>query len=457
MSRRLILLVACFGLFFVQLDVTIVNVALKPIATSLHAGTATLQWVVDGYALVLAALILSAGDLADLAGRRRVFTAGLALFGASSAICALAPTAAVLVCGRALQGAGAAALLPTSLAIVNHAFPEPKERAQAVGIWAGVSALALVTGPVAGGALVSTLGWRAVFWLNVPLCAIAIVLARRVVPESRDPESRSLDVPGQLLAIAALASLVFAAIEGRRLPAGPIVAALALGLAAALAFVGRESRAPHPMLDLRHFRDRAFRGANGASGLMNLGMLGWLFAFSLFLQRTQGHSPLATGLRLVPAFLPLALLAPLGGRLAAAAGARIPAAAGLALSGTAIVSLAGAGPHTPYGSMWIPLALAGLGLAAATPALVSAATAALPRERAGIAAGVNNAARQAGGAIGVALIGSIASIDAAVLTAGAVLLLGAAVAAVSLSPRGSPERSSPDRRTAGSARDRAAP
>src|SRR5436305_9058359 len=210
MSRRLVLVVACFGLFFVQLDVTIVNVALRPIASGLGAGTATLQWVVDGYALVLAALILSAGDLADLTGRRRVFTAGLALFGASSAICALAPTAAVLIGGRALQGAGAAALLPTSLAIVNHAFPDPKERAQAVGAWAGVSALALVTGPIAGGALVSGFGWRAVFWLNVPLCAIAVVLAERVVPESSDPESRGVDLPGQLLAILALASLVFA-------------------------------------------------------------------------------------------------------------------------------------------------------------------------------------------------------------------------------------------------------
>src|SRR4051794_38538211 len=354
MSRRLVLVVACFGLFFVQLDVTIVNVALRPIASGLGAGTATLQWVVDGYALVLAALILSAGDLADLAGRRRVFVAGLAVFGGSSAICALAPTTALLICGRALQGAGAAALLPTSLAIVNHAFPEPRERAQAVGAWAGVSALALVTGPVIGGVLVSGLGWRAVFWLNVPLCAAATVLARRIVPESRDPAERSLDVPGQLLAIASLASLVFAVIEGRRLgwDSPAIVCSLAIAVASLAAFVGREKRAPHPMLDLRHFRDAAFRGANAASGLMNLGMLGWLFAFSLFLQRGQGLSPLATGLRLVPAFLPLALLAPLGGRLAAAKGPRIPAAAGLGLSGAAVLSLADVAAHTAYGSMW---------------------------------------------------------------------------------------------------------
>ncbi|MFL5887384.1 MAG: MFS transporter [Thermoleophilaceae bacterium] len=437
MSRRQILLVACFGLFFVQLDVTIVNVALKPIASGLGTGTATLQWVVDGYALALSALILSAGDVADLVGRKRVFIAGLAIFGASSTVCALAPSAAVLVAGRALQGVGAAALLPTSLAIVNHAFPNPRERAQAIGVWAGVSALALVSGPVIGGALVSALGWRAVFWLNVPLCTLAIVLARRVVPESSDPRGRAIDIPGQALAIVTLGALVFAVIEGRRLGWGSpaIVIAAAVSIAALAAFIRTELRARHPMLDLRYFRSPRFSGANAASGLMNLGMLGWLFAFSLFLQRTQGHSPIETGVRLVPVFAPLALLAPLGGRLASTVGARIPAAGGLALSGAAIIGLESANAGTAYSSMWLPLALAGLGLAAATPALVSAATAAVPKERAGIAAGVNNGARQTGGAVGVAVIGGIVAIHAAVLTAGGVLLAGAAIAGVGLRDR----------------------
>jgi DHA2 family methylenomycin A resistance protein-like MFS transporter len=434
MSRRAILLVACFGLFFVQLDVTIVNVALKPIAAGLDTGTAGLQWVVDGYALALSALILSAGDVADLAGRRRVFVAGLAIFGAASAVCALAPGPAVLIGGRALQGVGAAALLPTSLAIVNHAFPDPRERAQAIGAWAGVSALALVSGPVIGGVLVSGLGWRAVFWLNVPLCALAVVLARRTVPESADPRGRALDLPGQALAIVALTALVFAIIEGRRLGWGSpaIVTAIAVAVAALAAFVRVELHASHPMLDLRYFRSPRFSGANAASGLMNLGVLGWLFAFSLFLQQGQGHSPIATGVRLLPLFAPLALLAPLAGRLASAAGPRLPAAAGLGLTGVAFLALSGTDASTGYGSMWLPLALAGLGLAAATPALVSAATAAIPKERAGIAAGVNNGARQTGGAVGVALIGGIAALHAAVLTAAGVLLAGAAVAGAGL-------------------------
>jgi MFS transporter, DHA2 family, methylenomycin A resistance protein len=333
-----------------------------------------------------------------------------------------------------MQGIGAAALLPTSLAIVNHAYPDPRERAQAIGAWAGVSALALVSGPVIGGALVSGFGWRSVFWLNVPLCAAAIVLARRTVPESADPRGRGIDVAGQALAVVTLAALVFAIIEGQRRGWGSpsIVGAFVAAAVSLAAFVRVELRAPNPMLDLRYFRNAGFRGANAASGLMNLGMLGWLFTFSLFLQRTQGHSPIATGLRLVPAFLPLALLAPLGGRFTGAAGPRIPAAAGLGLAGVAVMTLAGAGPDTGYGSMWIPFALAGLGLAAATPALVSAATAAVPKERAGIAAGVNNAARQTGGAVGVALIGGIAAIHAAVLVAGGILLAGAAVAGAGL-------------------------
>ena len=222
-SRSLVLAVACFGLFFVQLDVTVVNVALRPIGSGLGAGTDTLQWVVDAYALALSSLILGAGDLADLAGRRKVFVSGLALFGASSVVCALAQSAGVLVAGRAVQGIGAAALLPTSLAIVNHAYTEPRERAQAIGIWAGVSALALVSGPVAGGALVSGLGWRSIFWLNAPLCALAVVIALRVVPESADPVGRRLVLPGQLGTVSFLGALVFGLIASE--PLALIVAA----------------------------------------------------------------------------------------------------------------------------------------------------------------------------------------------------------------------------------------
>jgi MFS transporter, DHA2 family, methylenomycin A resistance protein len=416
---------ACLGYFFVLLDVTVVNIALANMASDLGTSRDGLQWVVDGYALVLASLMLSAGDIADLVGRRRVFIGGLMAFGASSVICALAPSVAVLVAGRALQGLGAAAILPTSLAIINHAFAGSDDRTKAIGFWAALGSLALVAGPLAGGVLVDSLGWRAIFWLNVPLVVIALGLTMALIRESSDPGDRSIDFRGQLFAVGLLAGLVFFLIEGGRLgwAVPPVISALVVAVVCAIVFIRTELRRRDPMLQLGYFENPTFTAANAGSGLMNLGTLGALFAFSIYLQQQQGESPIQAGLHILPWVGTLALFAVLGGRIAQRLGPRLPAGLGLLMTGLAFVVVALL-PSQDGAAALIALSFAGIGLGVATPALVSAATAAVPAPRAGMAAAVNNTARQAGGAIGVALIGAIGAITAAMAVAGGILVLG---------------------------------
>jgi DHA2 family methylenomycin A resistance protein-like MFS transporter len=428
--RRRALFVAAAGYFFVLLDVTIVNVALARIGADLAASRAELQWVVDAYALVLAAFMLGAGDLADRLGSRRVFVAGLALFGVGSAACAGAPSAVFLIAARVAQGLGAAAILPTSLALVNQLFPDPAERPRAIGIWAGLGSCALVAGPILGGLLVGRLGWRAIFWLNVPLAAAALALALAVLPAAREAGERRLDLPGQALGTVALAAAVLSLIElGSWGAASPPALAAALVAAAALAaFIGCERQRPQPMLELSWFARAEFSGANLAAGLMNLGTLGALFAISLSLQQEQGLSPLRAGVDLLPLAAPLALLTPFTGRLAAAVGPRLPAGFGLLACGCGYLGLAVLGMDVDTVGAIPLLALAGTGMAVAVPSLVAGATEALGPDRAGIASAVNNTSRQVGGAIGVALIGGFSSVGSALAASGVALVLGGSVA-----------------------------
>jgi DHA2 family methylenomycin A resistance protein-like MFS transporter len=419
---------ACLGYFFVLLDVTVVNVALVNMSSDLGTTRDGLQWVVDGYALVLASIMLSAGDIADLIGRRRVFAGGLLIFGASSLICAVAPSVAVLVAGRALQGVGAAAILPTSLAIINHAFEGSEDRTRAIGFWAALGSLALVAGPLAGGVLVDAISWRAIFWLNLPLVAISLALTLALVEESSDPKERSIDVRGQLCAISALAGLVFFLIEGGRMgwAMPPVITALIVAMLSAAVFIRTELRRRDPMLQLGYFQNRTFSAANAGSGLMNLGTLGALFAFSIYLQQQKGESPIQAGLHILPWTGTLAIFAIVGSRIAQRFGPRLPAGLGLGLTGLSFIAVALLPSQDGVVALAV-LGLAGVGLGVATPALVSAATAAVPAPRAGMAAAVNNTARQAGGAIGVALIGAIGAISAAMAVAGAVVLLGGGI------------------------------
>jgi MFS transporter, DHA2 family, methylenomycin A resistance protein len=447
-GRGAALAVASAGYFFVLLDVTIVNVALARIGSGLGGSRSELQWVVDAYALVLAAGMLGAGDLADRAGSRRLFIAGLALFGGASAVCAAAPSAGVLIGARAVQGLGAAAILPSSLAIVNQLFPDPAERPKAIGVWAGLGSSAMVLGPILGGALVGPLGWQAIFWLNVPLVAVSLVGAVLTLPEGSKAPGARPDWAGQVLGTAALAALVFALIEGGKggFASGPTIGGLVAAAVAFAAFLWTEHRlasaaarvpgsaatpsaAPRPLVDLSWFRRREFCGANAGAGLMNLGTLGGLFALGLYLQQGRGLSPLSAGLAVVPLAAPIAFLTPFSGRLVGRVGPRLPAGLGLGLSGVGYLGAAvvgGCSIDSPIG--WFFLALAGIGMGIAVPGLVAGATEALGPDRAGIASAMNNTSRQVGGAIGVALIGGLAGISTSLLFSSAALMLGGILA-----------------------------
>jgi EmrB/QacA subfamily drug resistance transporter len=401
----------CFGLFMVMLDNTVVNVALPSIQRELSAGVSGLALVLDAYILVFASLLLTAGSLGDRFGRRRVFRAGLVVFTLSSALCGLAPTLAALVGGRALQAVGGAALLPSSLAILTATFPDPRERVQAIGLWSGVSAMALAAGPVVGGLLTDGLGWRWVFYVNLPVGVAAFLVAGRVVRESRNPAASRLDLPGLLLGSLGLGAVTLGLIEGNQRGWGsaPIVALLAAGVALLVAFVAVEGHRPKPMLALRFFRDAAFSSANVVVLLAGFALLGFVFFNTLYFQAVQGWSPLQAGLRTLPNTLAVVVTAPLAGRLASRYGYRVPVVTGLLLAGAALLALTGIRAGTPYAELWWKLAMLGAGLGLSISPATAAGVAAMPGAQAGVASAVITTSRQVGGALGVAVLGAVAA------------------------------------------------
>jgi DHA2 family methylenomycin A resistance protein-like MFS transporter len=401
----------CVGYFLVLLDVTIVNVALPKIGAGIGASVSGLQWVVDGYALALAALMLAGGTVGDLSGHKRVVLSGLVVFGLGSLGCAVAPSVGVLVAARVVQGVGAALLLPGTLAIISHAYPEGPQQARAIGIWAGIGSLALPAGPLLGGALIDGFGWRTIFFINVPIVAASLVAGIAIVQESADPKGRRLDVRGVVLGVLTLLAITFAFIDAGRSGAGSpaVIAAAVAGVLLLSAFIVAErARGDDAMLPLALFRRPAFSVANGAAGTMNLGTLGTLFVLTLFLQSVQHHSPLIAGLSIVPLFAPLAVIAPFAGRLTSRIGSRLPVAVGLAVAGAGLALLATAEAGSAFSALLPVFLLWGIGLGILTPAVVAAAIAAVPGERAGLASAINNTSRQAGGAIGIAVAGAVA-------------------------------------------------
>jgi len=408
-SRWLVLTVMCVGYFLVLLDVTIVNVALPQIGAGLGASVSGLQWVVDGYALALAALLLAGGTIGDLRGHKPIVLTGLTVFGIASAACGLAPSTGVLIASRVVQGIGAALLLPGTLAIISRAFPERGEQARAIGIWAGVGSVALPAGPLLGGLLVQGLGWRWVFFLNVPLVLIAGVAAARIVRPENERGTGRVDRGGTVLGAVVLATATFAVIQaGHAGLDAPAITAIAVAVLALVGFLQVERTVVDPMLPLGLFRRPAFSTANGVAGVMNLGTLGLLFLLTLFLQNLQHRSALNAGVAVLPLFLPLAILAPLAGRVTARVGPKWPMVLGLLLAAVGVGLLAAWTQTTPYLQLLPGMLCWGIGLGVLTPAVVAAAIAAAPPERSGLAAGVNNTARQAGGAIGIAAYGAIA-------------------------------------------------
>jgi MFS transporter, DHA2 family, methylenomycin A resistance protein len=410
-SPLTVLVVMCAGYFLVLLDVTIVNVALPRIGSSLGAGVSGLQWTVDAYALALASLMLASGTVGDLYGHRRIVMTGLGVFGAGSLACGLAPGVAWLVAARAVQGVGAALLLPGTLAIISHAYTEKAAQARAIGVWAGIGSLALPAGPLLGGVLVSGFSWRAIFLLNVPIVLVSMAAVVMTVQESREPRAGRVDLPGLLLGCGALLATVFAFVQGGRSgAASPLVIGSAVAAVVLLAaLVVAERRAgDQAMLPLALLRRPVFAAANTAAGVMNLCTLGLLFVLMLFLQSVQHRSPLAAGVLILPLFLPLAALAPLGGRLTSRIGPRLPGAVGLGVAAVGIVLLARAEPGSGWPVLLPAFLLWGAGMGLLTPAVVAAAVAAVPGERAGLASAISNTARQTGGAVGIAVAGAVA-------------------------------------------------
>ena len=407
-SQVITLLVTCFGLFMVLLDASIVNVALPTIQADLHAQLSDLQWTIDAYTLPFAVLMLTAGTLGDRFGRKRLFLAGLVLFVFGSLLCGLAPTLGWLLVGRAVQGAGAAALMPGSLAVLVAAFPEPRQRAQAIGIWAGVSGVALAAGPLVGGILIQISSWPAIFFVNLPVGIVALALGWPLLSESRNPNAQGLDLPGQVLVTGALVCVILALIESSSYGwTSGLILGLFSGAAVCLAaFLVVEARVREPMLPLGLFRSGVFSVANVAGLLLFFVMMGTFFFVTQFLQAVQGYTALEAGLRTLPTTAGIFLVAPLAGTLTARLGPRLPSVLGALLAGVALLLVLRMEPDSSYSTLWWNFGLLGIGFGLMISPLAAAVLSATPRERAGLGSSVNNTSRQVGGALGVAVLGS---------------------------------------------------
>jgi DHA2 family methylenomycin A resistance protein-like MFS transporter len=407
--RKLLGLISvCLGFFVIQLDVTIVNVALPAIQRQVGGSVGGLQWVIDAYTLALAAVMLTAGSQADRLGARRVFTVGLIVFGVGSAACAAAPSLALLIAARALQGLGASALLPCSLALIVHQYPDARARARALGVWGGMGALGVALGPVVGGGLIAVAGWRWIFLVNVPICVLTVVLLRRYVQESPADPSRRTDLVGLILGVASLAGLTGGFITaGEQGWIAPLPdALLAAGLVAGLLLVRAERRREAPMLPLGLFRSVNLSVATGVGVLFNLCLYGALICLSLFLQQSRHESALATGLLILPMSVAVGVGSTASGPLTGRFGPRVPMIAGFVLAGVGAGLLAAVGPGTSLALVIGGSVLLGM-CSLAMPAMTAIVVGSAGPEHAGVASGILNAARQAGGALGVAILGAL--------------------------------------------------
>jgi EmrB/QacA subfamily drug resistance transporter len=407
--RWTILSVCCLSLFLVGLDTTIVNVGLPAIGDGLGIGTRGLQWTVDAYTLALAGLLISSGALADRVGRRRVFQLGLILFGTASLACALAPSAGVLIGFRVLQGVGGSMLSPVALAIVVNAITDPRERAQAIGVWAAVFGLSMAIGPVLGGALVSALGWRSVFWVNLPVIVVVLGLSRAFVPESRALEPRRLDLPGQFLLMVLVVASVGVLIEGPHhgWTSAPLLAGYLGTTFAAIGFVRVESRRAEPLIDLSAFRHPLFSAAVLGAITVFVALSTTLLLSTLYLQHTRGLSAAATGVVMLPLALGATVCAPLSGRLVGRVGARMPLALAGGFLAAGGLGLATLDHRTAMARLLTGYLLIGIGFGFANAPITNTAVSGLPAERAGVAGGITSTARQFGAALGIAIAGSM--------------------------------------------------
>lgn len=408
--RWWILVVLCLSLIVITLDNTILNVALPTLVEELHATNSQLQWIVDGYTLVFAGLLLTAGSLGDRLGRKGALQIGLAIFGLGSALSAFATSPNHLIATRSLMGIGGAFIMPATLSILTNVFP-PEERGRAIGVWAGISGIGIAVGPLLGGYLVDHFSWSSVFTVNIPVTAVAIAAGAWIVPTSKDPDAAKLDPVGALLSIIGLVSLVYALIEaphnGWTDPM--ILGAFAVGALTLAAFAGWEMRTEHPMLDVSFFRNPRFSAASTAITLVFFGMFGFSFLLTQYLQFVLGYSPSEAGLRMMPLALTLMVVAPTSTRIVERVGTKLVVGTGLTLVATALALNVGLQVGSSYGQVvWRMMFLAvgmGLVMAPATESIMGS----LPLGKAGVGSAVNDTTRQVGGALGVAIIGSVLS------------------------------------------------
>jgi EmrB/QacA subfamily drug resistance transporter len=412
--RQLILAICCMSLLIVGLDNTIVNVALPSIGRELHTKVAGLQWTVDAYTLVLASLLMLSGSMADRFGRRRVFQLGLVLFTLGSLLCSAAPSLGWLIAFRMLQAVGGSMLNPVAMSIIRNVFTDARERAQAIGMWGATVGLSLALGPVVGGALVQSAGWRSIFWINIPVGLLALVLTMRFVPESRAPRPRRVDPVGQMLVIVLLGSLTYAIIDA---PSAGWLSAQSLGLlglAAAdlIGLLAYEARRTEPLLELRFFRSIPFSGASVIAVCSFAALGGFLFLNTLYLQEVRHLSALTAGLYTLPIAAMTLIFAPFSGRLVGRRGPR----AGLLVGGIGIMLggalLTGLGAHTPLASLLPAYFVFGIGFGMVNPPITTTAVLGMPPAQAGVAAAVASTSRQVGQTLGVAVVGAVAAAGA---------------------------------------------
>ncbi|MDJ0396742.1 DHA2 family efflux MFS transporter permease subunit [Rhodococcus sp. G-MC3] len=399
----------CASIFIVGLDTSIVNIALPSIGTDLDTDLRGLSWAVDAYTLVMASLLISSGAMADRFGRRRIFQLGLLVFAASSVVCAVAPTIEVLTGARAVQGVGASMLSPVALAIVVNLITDPKERAFAIGIWGSVFGLSMAVGPTLGGVLVSEVGWRSIFWLNLPIIASVLLLTRLFVPESRAPQRKKLDVPGQLLLISIIGGAVALLIEGPAVgwTSAAAIVFYVIGTATVAAFIAIELRRRAPLIDPKLFRNKSFSAAAIGAVSIFVALNVTLLLGTLYLQQGRSMSPVAAGLLALPMAVSATVCAPLSGYLVGRTGPRLPLviASGFTILGGGVFALSN--NQTAVGAVMFAYLLIGAGVGFANAPITNTAVSGLPSAQAGLAGGVTSTARQFGAAVGVAVAGSI--------------------------------------------------
>jgi len=444
--RWLTLATLCIAVLIAQIDTSLVNLAAHRIGSYFTASTAALQWVVDSYNLVYAALLLTGGLLADLWGRRAIFMVGAAVFTAASLLCAFAPTVSLLIGGRALAGLGAALLLPASLALIRVVWPNRAERGRVLGIWAGCNGLALAIGPTLGGLLIERFGWRSLFFVVVPLGLTAFASAMLTIPKSSDPQGRHFDASGQILGVAALGSLTFAAIEMHRAHLIALLALAAAVLAFMLFMMSESKKGGAALVPLALFRTREFLGAMIATTGMTFGMYGVLFLLPLVWQSTGVFGPAGAGMALMPMALVFVLVSPFSGALSRVIGARSAGSGGVAIIGLGLLALSASAGGKSMMVAEFGLVLTGIGMGFATAPLLDLAVGAVPAARSGTAAALINVARMAGATLGVAVLGTVfavahhsaAGLRYAMWLGGGIQLIGAAAVAAIARPVAAP-------------------